>query len=315
MSKIKIFLLLNLAPEIAQSVITVYMPELARNARRLTWAGIATLLVVAAWLMLIMDRSLNAIWRARESRPYWISALGYMAVIVIGPALLGVSVTISTYIMAFSSGIGGMSARMHAILLRGIPVAMSALAFFLLYRIIPHRRVPWRHAALGGLVAGVLFETAKQLFAFYVQATPTYDVVYGAFAAIPLFLVWIYLSWLVILLGAELTAAAPYWRGARWKRERGPAVRFREALAVTQALLEAGAGEVTFDRLGKRTGLPPEVLEEALAHMVDGGVVESPRRASYTLTDATREALATPAAEAALGNPRRGRGRGGRSSR
>jgi membrane protein len=314
MAKIKIFLLLNLAPEIAQTIITVYMPQLARNARRLTWVGVGTVLVVAVWLMLIMDRSLNAIWRVRQSRPYWISVPGYMAVIVLGPLLLGVSVTITTYVMMLSSEITGMSGKVHALLLRGVPVATSALAFFLLYRIIPHRSVPWRHAALGGIVAGVLFETAKQMFAFYVQASPTYNMVYGAFAAIPLFLVWIYLSWLVVLLGAELTAAAAYWANARWREAPAPATRFREALTVIQGLLEAGPGGASFERLRARTLIAPHELEEALTQMTESDVVERSGE-SYRLTRASREALALPAAPASLSTPRRGRGQSGGSSR
>jgi membrane protein len=243
--------------------------------------------------MLIMDRSLNAIWRVRQSRPYWISVPGYMAVIVAGPILLGVGVTVTTYIMTLSNEITGMSGKMHALLLRGVSVATSALAFFLLYRIIPHRRVPWRHAALGGLVAGVLFEVAKQLFAFYVQASPTYNMVYGALAAVPLFLVWVYLSWLVVLFGAELTAAAAYWTGARWKQAPALASRFREALTVTQGLLEAGQDGASFERLRTRTRLPAEELTDTLAQMADCDVVERSGD-SYRLTRATRDALAIP---------------------
>jgi membrane protein len=314
MAKIKIFLLLNLAPEIAQTIITVYMPQLARNARRLTWVGTGTVLVVAVWLMLIMDRSLNAIWRVRQSRPYWISIPAYMAVIVAGPILLGVGVTLSTYIMTLSNEVTRMSGKMHALLLRGVPVATSALAFFLLYRIIPHRPVPWRHAALGGLVAGVLFESAKQVFAFYVQASPTYNMVYGAFAAVPLFLVWIYLSWLVILFGAELTAAASYWSNARWRQPAAPASRFRETFTLTQALLEAGEGGATFDELRAHARLAAGELEDTLAQMTGSEVVERSGD-SYRLTKATRKALAFPPPEAALSTPKRGKGRSGRSSR
>jgi membrane protein len=304
MAKIKIFLLLNLAPEIAQTIITVYMPMLARNARRLTSVGIGTVLMVALWLMLIMDRSLNAIWRVRASRPYWVSVPVYMVVIVLGPILLGVSVTITSYVMTLSDEITGMSGWMHALLLRGVPLATSALAFFLLYRIIPHRSVPWRHAALGGIVAGVLFESAKTVFAFYVKASPTYNMVYGAFAAVPLFLVWIYLSWLVVLLGAELTAAASYWANARWKDSPAAGSRFREALAVAQALLDAGEGGATFDRLRERTRLAADELEETLTQLSDAAVVEGSKD-SYRLTRATREALAPPATETALSTPQR----------
>jgi len=318
MEKIREFLRMNLLPDIAERITTVYMREFAHNARRLTAVGVAGVFVVAVWMMLIMDRSLNAIWRVRQTRPLWMSIIGYVTVIVLGPILLGVSVTITTYMLALSGDVAVLSPVTHAVLLRAVPLLMSALAFFLIYRIIPHRHVPWRHAALGGLVAAILFETAKQGFAVYVHRSPTYNLVYGAFAAVPVFLVWIYLSWLVILFGAELTASASYWRGGLWKRATTPGMRFREALAVTQAFLE---GATSFDDLHERTRLPADELEETLAQMIEGGVVKKHGRSSYALTAATREVLATQAQaeaapEAAAVSPRkRRRGRSGRSAR
>jgi membrane protein len=309
MSKIKIFLLLNLAPEIAGRIITVYMGQFAANAARLTSAGIAIVFVLAVWLLLIMDRSLNAIWRVRRSRPYWISALGYVVLILLGPVLIGVSVSITTYIMSLSAGATGLPAKFHAIVLRAVPLSMSALVFFLIYRIIPHRHVPWRHALLGGVVAAFLFESAKQLFSFYVHAAPTYNMVYGAFAAVPLFLIWIYLSWLIILLGAEITAAAGYWSGARWKEPEAPATRLRETAAVVRTLVEAGAAAVTFEKLRERTRIPAHELEDTLARMTAEGVLmQGDGRSGYRLAEA---AEAAPAVRKA----KRGRARSGRSSR
>ncbi len=312
-AKIKLFLRMNLLPDIADTITNVYMLEFAHNARRLTAVGVAGVFIVAVWMMLIMDRSLNAIWRVRQSRPLWMSVLGYMAVVVLGPILLVVSVTVTTYIMSLSGDVTALS-PVHVMLLRAVPIAMSGLAFFLMYRIIPHRHVPWKHAALGGLVAAVLFESAKQLFAFYVHTSPTYNVVYGAFAAVPLFLIWIYISWLVVLFGAELTASASYWRNALWRQAPTPAMRFREALAVTQALLE---GATRLDSLREKTAIPPEELEETLGQMIDAGVVKKTGRSSYALTAATREVLATrPAAEAQpVTKPKSRRGRSARSSR
>jgi membrane protein len=261
----------------------------------------------------MMDRSLNAIWRVRQTRPLWMSVLGYVTVLVLGPILLGVSVTITTFMIALSGDLAVLSPVAHAVLLRAVPILVSTLAFFLVYRIIPHRHVPWRHAALGGLVAAVLFETAKQGFAFWVHRSPTYSVVYGAFAAVPIFLVWVYLSWLVILFGAELTASAPYWRDGRWKKPPTPSMRFREALTVTQALLE---GHTQLDVLLEKTGLPGEELEETLLQMIDGGVVKRHGRTHFALTAATKEVLATKAAAPEPVSPaKRRKGRSARSAR
>jgi membrane protein len=315
MSGIKIWLLLNFLPEIAGRIITVYMEQFVQNAVRLTWLGLALVLAIAVWTMLIMDRSFNAIWRVARSRPYWVMILGYIALVVTGPLLLVASVTISTYIMALSGGVPGWAMRAHGFFLRAVPVAMSAVAFFLLYRIVPHRKVPWRHALLGAIAAAVLFEAAKQLFSYYVHETPTYSLVYGAFAAVPVFLVWLYLSWLVVLFGAELTASAAYWHGGLWKHAATPAVRFREALAVTQALLEASPAALSFKRLQEATRLPPKELEETLAQMSDGGVVALAGSDGYALTPATREVLAKQPREAPVRKPKRGKGRSGASSR
>ncbi len=314
MERIREFLRMNLMPDIAEKIITVYMREFAHNARRLTAFGVGGVFVIAVWMMLIMDRSLNAIWRVRQTRPLWMSVIGYVTVIVLGPVLLGVSVTITTFMLALSGDLAVLSPLAHAVLLRAVPILVSALAFFLVYRIIPQRHVPWRHAALGGLVAAILFETAKQGFALYVHRSPTYSLVYGAFAAFPVFLVWLYLSWLVILFGAELTASAPYWRNGLWKRPPTPAMRFREALTVTQALLE---GHTQLDVLREKTGLPGEELEETLAQMIDGGVVKRQGRNHFALTAATREVLATKAAPppAPVSLPKRRKGRSGRSAR
>jgi membrane protein len=224
-----------------------------------------------------------------------------------------VSVSITTYIMALSNGVPGWAANAHGLLLRAVPATMSAVAFFLIYRIVPHRRVPYRHAALGAIVAALLFEAAKQLFTFYVRMSPTYSLVYGAFAAVPVFLVWLYLSWLVMLFGAELTASAAYWHGGLWKQASTPAVRFREALAVTQAFIEAGQGAVSFRLLQQATRLPPKELEETLAQMMDGGVVSLAGANGYMLTPATREVLATRPKPVSV--RKRGKGRSATSSR
>jgi len=311
---IKVWLLLNLLPEIARQIIVVYMGQFAEHAARLTWYALAIVLAISVWTMLIMDRSFNAIWRVTRSRPYWVLILGYMALIVAAPLLLEASVSITTYIMAVSQGVPGWAVYAHGFALRAVPVAMSAIAFFLIYRIVPHRAVPYRHAALGAVVAAVLFEAAKPVFTFYVRASPTYSMVYGAFAAVPVFLVWIYLSWLVVLFGAELTASAAYWHGALWKQAATPSVRFREALAVTQALIEAG-GALSFRRLQEATRLQPQELEETLAQMIDGGVASAAGAEGYALTPATRDVLATRPKPARVRKPARGKGRSASSSR
>jgi membrane protein len=289
MAQIKIFLLLNLMPEIAGKIITVYMVDFAANARRLTSVGLVAVFVVAVLLMLIVDRSLNAIWRVRRSRPYWMSVLGYVLLLVAGPVLIGLSVSISTYLMSLSFGTATLPADWHPRLLRIVPLTMSAIAFFLVYRIIPHRHVPWKHAALGGIVAAVLFEAFKGLFAVYVRYAPTYNLVYGTFAAVPIFLIWVYLSWLVILFGAELTASASYWHGGLWKKSTSPSIHFRHGVNVARQLLDAGGEPVAFEALRRQTKVPVHELEDTISRLLEGGIVKRRRGAGYLLARAPDE--------------------------
>ncbi|HUP97957.1 MAG TPA: YihY family inner membrane protein [Usitatibacter sp.] len=210
MAQIHGFLRLNLVPAIADRIINVYMAEFAANAGRLTTLGAAILLVTSIALMLTIDRSINAIWRTRRKRPIWISVAAYLALLIVGPVLIGASVSITTYLMSLPSRLSSVPAPAHSFLLQAVPTAVSTLAFFLIYRLVPHRTVPWPHALAGGFLAAVLFEVAKEGLAFYVTHMPI-GVVYGTFAALPVFLLWIYFSWLIVLFGAEMAASLGEW--------------------------------------------------------------------------------------------------------
>ena len=211
MTQLRTFLKLNLVPEIADRIITSYLPEIAHNARRLTTIGVIFLFVTAVAMMLTVDRSLNAIWRADERRPFLVSVVAYVALLVVGPLLIVASVSITTYLMALPERWSGLPAPAHSFALQAVPTAVSSIAFFLIYRLVPHGKTRWQPALVGGIVAGILFEVGKEGFAFYVAHAPAISVAYGAFAALPLFLLWIYLSWLIVLFGAELAAALGEW--------------------------------------------------------------------------------------------------------
>jgi membrane protein len=273
MNQFKIFLLLNLLPEIAGTIITVYMEQFARNAARLTTIGVAVLFVMAILLMFTIDRSINAIWRAGHSRPYWISAIGYAVLLVSAPVLIGLSMSLTTYLVTLSLSYASVPAEAESILIRAIPASMSAMAFFMLYRIVPHRKVPWRHALIGGAVAAVLFEIAKELFAYYVRHAPAYNIIYGTFALVPIFMIWVFLSWLVVLFGAELTASLEYWKGDRWRRTLTSKARFAQAVAIGQRLVEAGGEPLPLDRLRMDTGIARRELEAAIERLAKGGYV------------------------------------------
>jgi membrane protein len=217
--QIKVFLLLNLVPEIAHKVITVYMEEFASNAFRLTGLGLAVVFVTAIATMLMVDRQIHAIWREPPTRKLWVAMLAYATLLFVGPLLIAISVSLTTYLMSLSTEVDAPEGA-HAFMLQAAPTVVSMGAFFLLYKLVPHTYVRSWHALLGALVASLLFEWAKDLFAFYVANMRTYNVVYGTFVTVPFFLIWIYVSWLVVLFGAELTAALGHWPPKKSERLR-----------------------------------------------------------------------------------------------
>ena len=313
--QIKVFLLLSLVPDIAGRIITVYMEEFRENAGRLTTVGVGVLFATALALMLTIDRSINAIWRVRQSRPWWISVGSYVLLLTLGPVLIGVSVSVTTYLMmSIGQEIPGVARQAHGMALSSVPLAVSAFAFFLLYRLVPHRRVDWRHALVGGVMAALLFELAKQGFAVYVRHAPALSVVYGAFAVLPFFLLWLYLSWLVVLLGAELAASLDYWVTGEWKRVDHPAARIGDAVAVARELFQAHGAALSFEEIRRATGMPVAQLDEALQHMTASGLVQEVGRNAWRIPEAPRPEAAVEAPPR-LRKGKRGRARSGRSSR
>ncbi|MBL0141751.1 MAG: YihY family inner membrane protein [Betaproteobacteria bacterium] len=289
MVQIKIFLLLNLVPEIAGRIITVYMAQFAEAAGSLTTLSLAVLFAMSIATLHTVDRSLNVIWRVGRHRPAWLSVAGYTALLVLGPALVGLSLWTTSWLVAASIGHLAMPLGMESALLEVAPVSVSALAFFLVYRIIPNRHVPARHALAGGILAAVVFEAMKSAFAAYIKAVPTYRLVYGAFASVPIFLLWLYLSWLVVLLGAEFTASLAYWRGRRWRRKDSPEAERRGAFEIGRALAAAGGEPVAFGRLRESIDLSDERLEDLLHHLVETGAVRRSRR-GWALAEAGKGA-------------------------
>ena len=289
MSQIKNILLLNLVPEIANKVITVYMAQFAQNAGRLTTVSLVALFVTTLSMLYTVDESLNAIWRVRRSRALWLSATVYVVLLAVGPLLIGIGISVTSYLVTLSMDVTRLSPRAESQVLRMVPVTLAAIAFFVLYRTIPNRHVSARHAALGGVFAAILFEAMKTLFSAYVRLVPTYDLVYGAFAAIPIFLLWIYFSWLVILLGAELTACAAYWRHRLWRRAATPSVRFREALQIGRRLAEAQGASVSLEQLRAEIAMPTDELEDTLARLEDMHIVRRVGRRAFVLAKAPEE--------------------------
>ncbi|MHB9118037.1 MAG: YihY family inner membrane protein [Burkholderiales bacterium] len=273
MVEFKIFMLTHMVPDVAGRIITVYMQQFSEKAARLTAVGIAFLAVTATMLMVTIDRAFNAIWRVSRQRTVFKRLLNYWALLTLGPLLVGASLSLTSYLIGLSLGWGQIT-ELGEVLLKLTPVLLTTVAFSLMYLSVPNRYVPVSHACAGGTVAAVLFETMKKGFALYVTQFPTYTLVYGAFAAIPIFLLWIYLSWLVVLIGAEVAASLSYWQGGAWRLELTPARHFYEALRVLRVLYSAQqeGASVSLRRLRRTLHLGFEDLEGILECLADAGL-------------------------------------------
>ncbi|MDB5902041.1 MAG: rane protein, partial [Betaproteobacteria bacterium] len=205
------FILQNMMPASAESIAT-YTQQFSTNAGKLTAVGIAFLVVTSIMLLLTIDRAFNDIWRVKRSRPVVQRVLVYWTLITIGPVLIGASLTLTSWLVGQAVGLVRGLPGASVALLSVVPVALTSVALALLYIAMPNRRIATRDAVIGGLIGGIAFELMKRGFALYVSYFPTYTLVYGAFATVPVFLLWIYLSWLVVIFGAVVVAALPEWR-------------------------------------------------------------------------------------------------------
>ncbi|MBB1338137.1 virulence factor BrkB family protein [Pseudoalteromonas sp. SR44-2] len=203
--EIESFLFTNFVPT-STDVIREHISSFAGNANQMTAVGIGFLAAIALLLIRNVDATLNRIWRIKKKRPMMISFAVYWMVLSLGPVLLGASIGVTSYIVSLVSfadqGIPGFS----GFLLKLLPYGISMVGFIMLYTLVPNTRVSFRAAIPGAFFAALLFELTKKGFALYISHFPSYEVIYGAVATIPILFVWVYLSWVVVLLGAEFTA-------------------------------------------------------------------------------------------------------------
>ncbi len=199
------FVFSNFVPA-AGEVVQSHLQGFAAKASQLTTVGIVVLMVTALMMISTIDRSLNDIWRTRGRRSGVARFMVYWALLTLGPILIGAGLVATSYLssLPFVSDVEAAGLDIRKTLLVWAPFLSTTLAFTLLYVLVPSRTVPLRPALVGGVVAALLFETAKRGFAWYVTQFPTYEAIYGALASVPIFLIWIYVSWVIILLGAEV---------------------------------------------------------------------------------------------------------------
>ncbi|MEW5703649.1 MAG: YihY family inner membrane protein [Pseudomonadota bacterium] len=201
----------NFAPHM-EEVIRSQLGAFAEKARRLTAVGTLFLFVTTVLLLSTIEKTFNYIWNVRTQRKLVPRLLAYWAVMTLGPVFIGAGLSISGYLFAATEWFGSERAAGIRDFVRFVPFLLETAGLALLYIVIPNREVPWRDALVGGVVAAVLFESAKKSFGLYLTYFPTYQVIYGALAAIPIFLIWMYISWLAVLVGGLVAASAGDWR-------------------------------------------------------------------------------------------------------
>jgi membrane protein len=164
------------------------------------------LAITAIMMLMTVEGAFNQIWRAHNKRRVIKSFLMYWLLISVGPLLVGAGFVLSSYLTSLKLFSGAAHILDNKMLLRWLPLLFNTVAFAMMYKVVPHSYVKIKHAAMGGLWVAIIFEVTKSLFTQFV-AQSNISLIYGAFAAVPLFLMWIYISWLIILLGAEFVYA------------------------------------------------------------------------------------------------------------
>ncbi|HEY1151254.1 MAG TPA: YihY family inner membrane protein [Pseudoduganella sp.] len=265
----------SVMPKEISNTILNYLTNFASKATRLSAVGAVTLMLTSVAMMSTIEGVFNRIWRVKTVRRLTKRILVYWALITLGPLVVGVSITLSTHLFsATTSLVGNIFGDLFYALLS---VVLTTLGFTFLYISVPNRNVDWRDALVGGAVAAIAFELAKRGFAIFISQVPTYSKIYGALAALPLFLLWIYVSWLITLIGALITAALPVVKYERWWHEAPPGGAFVDAMAVLKVLHEAREKAdnalVTSAEIRARTRLGFDEMDLLLEKMLAQGWV------------------------------------------
>jgi membrane protein len=230
------WLVQSLIPDAIARQVLGYLTQFAGKASRLGAAGVAALFVTALALVLTIDRTLNSIWRVKRPRPLGQRVLIYWAVMTLGPLLVGASLSITSYLISASRGLVTAMPGAVQLLLDIIQFALLAGGLAALYRYVPNTPVRRGHAWAGALFAAVGLEAARRLLAVYLGKVPTYSLVYGAFATLPILLVWIYIAWLIVLWGAVIAAYLPTLVKGTTRRASAHGWQFQLALEVLREL-------------------------------------------------------------------------------
>ncbi|MCG7923094.1 MAG: virulence factor BrkB family protein [Candidatus Thiodiazotropha lotti] len=292
--QIENFLFQNFVPAAGEAV-QEHLRNFSQKAAKLTGVGFVFLVLVALLLMSNIDKAFNTIWHVRKPRPPLAKFTVYWAILSLGPILIVVSVGVTSYLVSIPLLEQAQAVVMvRSKLFSMMPVLISALAFSLLYALVPNRSVPMRHALLGGLLAALLFELSKRGFALYVTTFPTYEAIYGALAVVPIFLIWIYLSWLVTLLGAEFTYCLGIYREDWQEHAQQRGGPFLLALRLLGQLRDAqrqGLSMTTRQLQSRIAGTTEERIEASLSSLYNAHLVLKADEKGWALARDLRQVM------------------------
>lgn len=201
---IEAFIYQNFVPA-SGDVVQKHISGFVENASKMSAVAISFLFLFALLLISSIDQSLNKLWRVTRRRRLVTAFSMYWMILTLGPVLVGSSIAATSYLVSLVSFnqydlLGSVN-----FFLRALPILSATAAFLILYMIVPNRVIKFKYALAGAVVAAVLFELAKKGFAIYVTQLPSYQAIYGALASIPILFLWVYLSWLVVFIGAMFT--------------------------------------------------------------------------------------------------------------
>ena len=272
----------SLIPEAIAKQVMGYLTQFAAKSSRLGLVGILVLLVTAISLILTIDRTLNAIWRVRRARPLAQRVLVYWGVLTLGPLLLAGSLAITSFVVSVSTGLIGALPGGVGLLLDLFQFALIWCGMAALYRYVPNTEVKWNHALSGGLFVALGLELGKRALAVYLARVPAYSAVYGAFASVPILLLWVYVLWLIVLLGAVIAAYLPSLLSGIGRRANHPGWRYELALELLRQLQAQRAGRHLIE-MAQQLRLDPLQLEEPLEAIEEFGWVGCLQDGRYVL--------------------------------
>lgn len=275
----------HLLPE-SSSEIEQYLNDFSTQAKNLTGPGIGFLVVTAVLMLRNIEKAFNHIWRARQNRSPVSSFVLYWAVLTLSPITIGLALGLSTYLSSFAHVLEDVDViGIQGTLLKSMPLLLATAGFSLMYAAVPNCRVPFKHAVIGGLVAAIAFNVARATFTKLVVGS-SYTFIYGAFAAVPLFLLWIYLSWIIVLMGGILVHSLSAYQSVE-QASRPVVLKALDVLYLFWQRQQAGSGVREIELLNNQhdvlRGLDSETWGELRDLFISKQLISQNEKGHYVL--------------------------------